>query len=229
MKIVTINGVPAQPIGKLDLNPFRAIKRTTNFVQNVVKDPVKTIKNTITTGLKDIRDDVVKPVYRVASRAGLSVPRNAFLGIVALNIRGLATILNQMLQDPASKNRLFNVWVNTAGGVFSAFENAIKKGASRRPVLAGVIEIDQKGAIGADPGTLSIIASAASILAMIMPIINDFRKSRREPEISQTEVMQSTEIQARSGNLDSFIAPENKNTVLLLAAVGLGAYLLTKK
>lgn len=97
----------------------------------------------------------VKGVIRVAAAPA----RNAFLGLVALNVRGLATKLKKAYQTNPSK--LSNMW-GGFGGRIQALVNAINKGAKKKRLLGTE---ENPNIIGAAIPTM--IASAAPIIAAV--------------------------------------------------------------
>lgn len=97
----------------------------------------------------------VKGVLKVAAAPA----RNAFLGLVALNVRGLATKLQKAYKTNPSK--LSNFW-GGFGGRIQALVNAINKGAKKKRLLGTE---QNPNIIGVAIPTL--IASAAPIIAAV--------------------------------------------------------------
>jgi hypothetical protein len=73
----------------------------------------------------------IKKVARVLKTVSLAAPRNAFLGLVKLNLRGLASKLKRVNQSKVVK-----LW-ERLGGRKSSLLKAISTGANKRPLLGG--------------------------------------------------------------------------------------------
>jgi len=106
----------------------------------------------------------------------LAVPRTAFLGLVRLNVRGLATRLNnQNKKDPA---KLKAMWLRL-GGDPEKFKSAFEKGATKRRLLgAEEMEFIAVNGVGEPTTAAALLASAAPIVA----VVAKFLKDQKEPE-----------------------------------------------
>ena len=71
-----------------------------------------------------------KAIFRGLKTVGLVVPRKAFLALVSVNARGLATRLSKVRPDDLKK-----LWVQRLGGKLSVLESAIRRGAPKRPLI----------------------------------------------------------------------------------------------
>ena len=71
----------------------------------------------------------LKKAFKGLKTVSLAAPRNAFLGLLRLNLRGLASKLNR-----APKDKVFRLW-DRLGGKRSSLEKAISKGAQKKPLL----------------------------------------------------------------------------------------------
>lgn len=71
----------------------------------------------------------LKKAFKGLKTVSLAAPRNAFLGLLRLNIRGLASKLNR-----APKDKVYRLW-DRLGGKRSSLEKAISKGAQKKPLL----------------------------------------------------------------------------------------------
>jgi len=96
----------------------------------------------------------------------LAVPRGAFLGLILLNVRGLASRLSDMnKKDPA---KLKAMWLRLGGDPVKLLNN-VEKGAKKKRILGADIYNDNS--IGfAVPAAL---ASAAPIIAVIKKFLDD--------------------------------------------------------
>jgi hypothetical protein len=105
----------------------------------------------------------------------LAPGRGAFLTLVNLNFRGFASRLSKV-KNPA---KLKDLW-NKLGGNFDKLQNAIRKGATKRPLFGGRVNGFEDGQyIGIDPATAAAIAAAAPI---VLAVVN-FLKKEGVPEI----------------------------------------------
>lgn len=73
----------------------------------------------------------IKKVARGLKTVSLAAPRNAFLGLVKLNLRGLASKMKR-----ANQSKIVALW-ERLGGRKSSILRAISTGANKRPLLGG--------------------------------------------------------------------------------------------
>lgn len=83
-----------------------------------------------------------KGLFQGVKKVTLAPVRNAFLGLLRLNARGLATKLMKALAKDETKTKKF--W-EKLGGQFSKLKTAAQKGATKRPLLGA--KADKKGSI----------------------------------------------------------------------------------
>lgn len=150
-------------------------------------------------------------------KIALSVPRNAFLTLVRLNVHKFAVRLYKQMQNPAKRVKLFEKWCKLGGDASklkSAVNKAIEKYKRKHP---GKIMGDPTGT------TEAIIASATPIIVAMLEFLKkpgettDFTKP--ETETTETESPQSETVEGIGAI----------NPYLLAGAVGVGVYFLTKK
>lgn len=188
----------------------------------------------------------------------LAPARGAFLTLVALNVRGLATKLQKSIQKGSDKTKAF--W-SKVGGDFSKLTNTVNKGAKKKPLLgikkkgisgATAVEYLEEG-IGIEPATLTAAAAALAAASPILLAVSKLFKSQQIPE-GEEEVITEDE-KAETPALDpdgtgfevadsetgsgtgSKVAPTFTTgfspSPLMIGAIGLGAlgliYFLTKK
>lgn len=149
-------------------------------------------------------DDAFKGIQHFAAGMGMQVPRASFLALVDINAFGLANKLDNALNYPDIKSWLADKW-ERLGGTFSKLESAIKHGTTHvvtdvtdinnPPVTlpagmyrdaAGVVRYSNgapyiAGHIGEAAATASIIASAALIIAAIIPVITKLLAAKNVP------------------------------------------------
>lgn len=105
-------------------------------------------------------------LWNGVKKVTLSVPRNAFLGLVALNVFGYASKIKKAFENPNSKEQIKKKW-ESIGGKMSALEGAVNSGAKKKAILSGTG--NTVGAVAAAaPAWLTL---AAGIIAAIMPLV----------------------------------------------------------
>jgi hypothetical protein len=188
-------------------------------------------------------------------KIALAPARGAFLALVKLNARGLATKLQMSINKGGDKTKAF--WTKV-GGDFDKLKSATSTGAKKKPLFgikkggkvsgATSVEYLQEG-IGVDPITTAAAAIAAA--APILLAVAKLFKSQQIPE-GEEDVLTPDE-KAEEPGLDpdgeGFTAADPdtgvskttptilttgfKPSPLVIGAIGLGAlgliYLLTKK
>lgn len=102
-------------------------------------------------------------------RVALSVPRNAFLSLVKLNVKKIAVKLYANLQDPNKKRALFKKWCKLGGDakkLESAVVKAYNKYARKKGRKIGYMDMDaQIGSIA------TLIATATPIIKALLPFL----------------------------------------------------------
>jgi hypothetical protein len=166
--------------------------------------------------------------WRSVKVVSLAVPRNAFLGLVALNVFGMASKMSRLLAIPDAKKKLLDKWYSL-GGKHSALEGAINSGAKKKAILGGV----GAHAIGAAPAAAAPVwlTVAAGIIAAIMPLVTSLLKqnSQYTPEFAAIDSGTYNYGVPGSGNFfDSIKAFIVQNPIPTIAGAGLIIYLLWK-
>ena len=157
MALYTMSGV--DQIGKWEpkTKAGKKIRKATDKLQEKGEKLKKNIKES------------AKEAARQLKVVGIAIPRQAFLGLVSLNVRGLANKLQKLQEkDPGS---LVKMWETTFGGKMSALNAAIADGAKRKPLLGGKVSgIDQ---IGFDPvtDTIGLLIAAAPIILQTVKLL----------------------------------------------------------
>lgn len=127
----------------------------------------------------------------------LSIPRGAFIGLLRLNVWGLASLIKKRAfeVDKATTDKQKmgeywwdvqakwrNAWWNL-GGTWDKFVSAVNKGASKKPLAYAIAPKKIKDSLKAqgikglqgigvvDPGTVTLITSAGVIITAVMPLI----------------------------------------------------------
>ena len=193
------------------------------------------------------------PVKKIA----LAPARAAFLALVKINARGLATKLQISINKGGDKTKAF--WTKV-GGDFDKLKSATATGSKKKPLFgikkggkvsgANSVEYLQEG-IGVEPATLTAAAAALAAAAPILLAVSKLFKSQQIPE-GEEDVLTPDE-KAEEPGLDpdgeGFTAADPdpgvskttptilttgfKPSPLVIGAIGLGAlgliYMLTKK
>jgi hypothetical protein len=93
-------------------------------------------------------------------RIALAAPRTAFLGMIALNVRGVATKLSNAIKKNPSRTK--TMW-NKLGGNYNKLVKAVENGAKKKRILG--TDDDGIGSVAA------LAASAAPVLVVIMKFL----------------------------------------------------------
>ena len=184
----------SEEIGKIS---FRKIgKGIKKFGSQIKKAAKKINPKTLLKGIKAV---------------GLVVPRKAFLALLALNVRGLATRLSKISQPNLKK-----MWVDRLGGQMSVLNSAISRGKKKKsigdnnlkvigiPGIGYVVDnrsigvsppggADAAGGAGAGAGSgvdiASLIKVAGPIIDLIISFLNKIgsKKESEEGDFEETE------------------------------------------
>jgi hypothetical protein len=184
----------SEEIGKIS---FRKIgKGIKKFGSQIKKAAKKINPKTLLKGIKAV---------------GLVVPRKAFLALLALNVRGLATRMSKVSQD-----KLRKMWVDKLGGQMSVLNSAISRGKKKKsigdnnlkvigiPGIGYVVDnrsigvsppggADAAGGAGAGAGSgidiASLIKVAGPIIDLIISFLNKIgsKKESEEGDFEETE------------------------------------------
>jgi hypothetical protein len=188
----------------------------------------------------------------------LAPARAAFLALVKINARGLATKLQISINKGGDKTKAF--WTKV-GGDFDKLKSATAAGAKKKPLfgikkggkVSGALHVEylEDQRIGVDPATLTATAAALAAAAPILLAVSNLFKSQQIPE-GEEDVLTPDE-KAEEPGLDpdgeGFAAADPdpgvskttptilttgfKPSPLVIGAIGLGAlgliYMLTKK
>lgn len=191
-----------------------------------------------------------KGFFQGVKKIGLAAPRSAFRGLVALNVRGLATRLNKALSKDGKK--VEDLW-KRLGGKMDKLQQSINTGKNKKPLLGakkgitGLYDYDYLNE-NTEPylgvAIETVIASASAILIPISKMLKDLgiEKEGGEDIITAEEEAEAEE----SGNKikdPNFVASDDENKpggsstgfkpspILIGGVLGAGVliYLLTKK
>ena len=155
----------------------------------------------------------------------LSIPRGAFIGLLRLNVWGLASLIKKRAfeVDKATTDKQKmgeywwdvqakwrNAWWNL-GGTWDKFVSAVNKGASKKPLAYAIAPKKIKDSLKAqgikglqgigvvDPGTVTLITSAGVIITAVMPLIM-FLVSKTKETIPPEDIEYIFEDELNSGD-----------------------------
>jgi hypothetical protein len=214
---------------------------TISGFENATYSDIGKFKKKTKAERKERRKNFVKKAKTVA----LAAPRGAFLSLVAINARGMASKLAK-----APKEKVVKIW-KALGGDPDKLYKTIANGAKRKAFLGSNIK-DVKGLenIGVvDIAAITaLLASAAPIIAALAPILKLIGSNKDKKEIEDLE----KETTDAGGKLDipngevgdpepgsGKTAPRGggggggldmlKDNLPLIAGAGIALYLITKK
>jgi len=182
----------------------------------------------------------------------LAPVRGAFLSLVALNVRGLASKLQQAIQKDQSKTKAF--WTKL-GGDFGKLQSNINKGAKKKALFgkgkgmngATAVEYLEPGIGAVDwaaVGTFIATASPALIAVSKLfksqnipegegDVLTEEEKEKTTPLDPTGEGFEAGDPEPGSGSTSGILTTGFKPSPLMIGAIGLGAlgliYILTKK
>ena len=120
----------------------------------------------------------------------MAIPRNAFLGLVKLNVNGFATKLKKLL-DAKGEFEGFGFW-EKIGGNRTDLKNAVLSGATKKAILSGTIEENDSFNeifngysgdvyVGAEPvTTATALASATPVIVIVLETLKKFNINSTE-------------------------------------------------
>lgn len=151
----------------------------------------------------------LKKITKGVKVVAMAAPRNAFLGLVKLNFRGLAYKLEKGIKRDSAKIKKF--W-ERFGGKFSRLESAVKKGASKKPLLGSRTKRGGVGniydaqvtitGIGVEPATTTAgaaLATAAPIIIALGPILKSLLTPKEQEEAEGATDPDTGEPQEKKG------------------------------
>lgn len=166
----------------------------TGFDNDPVNGPFKNLRKRITTA--------VKKVATAGKQIALSVPRQAFRGLVALNVRGIAQRLNKGLEK--NPDKVYQLW-EKFGGDKKALKQSIDTGKNKKALLGkgkGVngVEFDYISEyefeyMGEPVTAAALIASASAILIPMKNLLDGLgiKEEAGEPIITADEAQFAAE------------------------------------
>lgn len=109
-------------------------------------------------------------IFRGVKKVTLSIPRGAYLSIVALNVFGTGSKLKEATKDTDGANKVRDIWYKL-GGDWNVLQQAIKNGSGRARILG----------IGVAQAALPAwVLTATAIIAAMTPVITQILKARQQ-------------------------------------------------
>jgi hypothetical protein len=168
--------------------------------------------------------------------ATLAVPRNAYLGLVAINAFGFASKLAKAIYKPdgltidwIGYKKIADKWT-ALGGKRENLRNAVDAGKKKKAILAGVGVGDSVGAVL--PAVPAWVATASAVILALKPILDSILNAKQGIDYSQSGIVDygitasDYNNYSSGGGVMDFI----KENPLIVAAAGVGLiYLMSEK
>jgi hypothetical protein len=182
MSLYKMSGVQEEESSRkyLDLSSVDSTIGAFNIKKTVQKSKASVQK--AVNSIPKVADKVVQGMKTTS----LAVPRNAFLGLVALNVRGFAT----SLMNAINKGNDLKWWVQLGGDRSKLIETA-KSGSKKKRILGFEEDINsaeslvvsgicESGMIGVEP--VSTTTALASAVPVIAKFLTELKKMGIKPE-----------------------------------------------
>lgn len=167
-----------------------------------------------------------KNVFRGVKKVVLAVPRNAYLSLVALNVRGMATNLYNKVflpdgSESGNQGKIYSIW-NGLGGDWVALANAIKSGAKKKAFLAGTNSVGI--AIPA------LLAAAVPVIVAIANALKGMKDTNTQYQANLTPGIDTTGITTpTTTNTSSPLSFLTNNPMMIAAIAAVGFYLYSNR
>lgn len=150
----------------------------------------------------------LQTIFRGVKKVTLSLPRGAYLSLVALNVFGTATRLKQATSTTEGANKVRNLWYKF-GGDWKNLRSAIDNGSKRKRIMG----------IGAAPAIPAWVAAASAIIAAMTPLLTSILRGQQQQGLLPSgfdPALINQQNPVQSNSIMDFI----KNNIVL---IGLGA------
>ena len=207
--------------GKLKAKLKNVGNKVSNAVKDTIQNPKKAIQNLgkdIQKGANKVKEkakDIAQDVGKGAKKIGLAVPRQAFLGLLAVNLNGIATRFQNKTQE--GKNQVLDAWEKRWGGDRGSFEGSANTGSKKKPIfvskkrMARIMGKQSASFDGqfanVDPATATLIVGGSSVLVSIIPIL---KKAPSQNPSVDTDIDRG---ENDEDNKDGVITPEEKQLI----------------
>jgi hypothetical protein len=158
----SINPVQQQAyLNKLNkLKSYHEKTGKTGLLYKLVLSEINDVNNGIVYGgISGIGKISLKKIFKGVKKVSLAPSRNAFLGLLEINVKGLATKIKALPKDKVAKT-----WEKFGGNADKLFKS-VERGAKKKS-LFGV------DGIGMDPATATALASAAPVVAAFIALFS---------------------------------------------------------
>ena len=199
MKVYTLAGIEETETINGRGRIKAAIKKATGAVKAAVS-PQQQAQSSAPKRLKDKLKGLVKKTIQGGKKVGFAPARAAFLGLLELNLKGLATKLSAAAKQDNSK--LVNIW-KKVGGDPSQLQKHVEKG-SKRKSIGDVEEIEGIGAVTA-AAAATAVAAAAPIIILFVDML---KKMKKTPEMAEGGDLTALETEATSNLSAEGVSPE---------------------
>jgi hypothetical protein len=186
MKIYTLSGFDDETInGRKERKAKRQERRETRQEKRQERRETRQEKR---QQRKEDRKSGKKP--GALKKVALAAPRAAFLGILALNVKGLATKLNKAISiNPAKVQEL---WTKKLGGEFEQLKKVAEKGSTRK--MIGYIpdyekedyNLGQRSILGEPVSTATAVATAAPVILAVVALLKQILPKKDYEESGNT-------------------------------------------
>jgi hypothetical protein len=199
---------------------FNARGRRGRFGEKIKKGLKKISIENAKKGLKKISvkniSEGVKKVGRIAKRAALAIPRGAFLAVVRLNFRGLASRYNILTEE--GKKKFYAKW-EKMGGKTDALQRAVDAGKTK-PIIACGVKCRAKA--GKNPqiktdefvnftgfDDAAVVSAALGVIAAMTKAIGD--KSNYKSQIELAKIDADTQkAEDEEKKIDATMSPQDR-------------------
>lgn len=200
MKVYTLAGIEESETinGKGRLKA--AIKKAGAAVKAAVT-PQKQAQATAPKKLKDKLKGLIKGAVQGGKKVGFAPARAAFLGLLELNVKGLASKLSAAAKQDNSK--VIEIW-KKVGGDPSQLQKHVEKG-SKRKSIGDLEEIEGIGVVTAS-SAVAAIAAAAPIIVLFTDML---KKMKKTPEMAEGGDLTTLELDATTNLNAEGTTPED--------------------
>lgn len=128
---------------------------------------------------------IFKKAFKGVKKLGLAIPRNAYLGMLELNVHGFASKLKKA--NEINANKVKSKW-ESLGGNYLKLVSAFNKGAKKKHLFDNAeVVMSESGQLFLSVGPFAAaIAAAAPIIAAISPLLKSILPAKDAAEVDKT-------------------------------------------
>lgn len=209
--------------GSIDTRKVNQISASGNAQAQTILQAYQTITD---EALKvDTVGGFIQDAAHAVAKVTLAVPRNAFLLLLGLNVKGWATKVHRVWIEGTKEDgdKLYNAWYKV-GGSWDAFTAAVTRGYQKKSIGSAV------GIVEPVSATVAATATAAPIIAAIVTVLTALINKLGNPPQQEFPTFPPD---PGSGELPNTPTTGSSNSIfknpLLLGAMAAGAYYLYTK